>query len=245
MEGETLAQSIDEQSWDSSIKALAQFPPVLAMMDKNLSWTSALGEAYVREAQDVMGAVQVMRSRAQQGGNLKNTPQQNVTTDGGAIAIEPADPEIVYVPEYDPWVIYGEPLALYPGWVGVPGVFYDGPGVYFGLGIGIGLFGGFAWGWHHWQPDWHHHDVMFDHHPFVSHSPSFFSHSDFGHASVGHAFTPASPAVHTGAFGGFDHGGVVGGYSARGRASLGGSLHGGGLAGGFHGGGFHGGGSHR
>jgi uncharacterized membrane protein YgcG len=273
LQGETLGQSVDQQSWDASIKALAQFPSVLAMMDKNLSWTSALGEAYVREPQVVMDAVQVMRGRAQQAGNLKSSPQENVSADAGTIVIEPADPELVYVPEYDPWVIYGEPLPLYPGWVGVPGVFYGGPGVYFGLGIGIGLFGGFGWGWHHWDPDWHHHQVMFDHHPYASRSPSFYSHgwrfddhghsyrgpaalghpevgrslgshSDFGHASVSRNFAPASPAPHAGAFGGFDHGGVVGAYSARGRASLGGSFHSGGPSGGFHGGGFHGGGFH-
>jgi len=273
MNGAALARSIDEQSWDPSVKALAQFPSVLAMMDKNLSWTSALGEAYLHEPRDVMDAVQVMRSRAQQAGNLQSTPQQDVTIDAGTITIEPAAPEVVYVPEYDPWVIYGAPLALYPGWVGVPGVFYGGPGVYFGVGIGIGLFGGFGWGWHHWHPDWHHHDVMFDHQPYVSHSRSFFNHGwrfdDHGHsyrgpealthpdsgrspgsrpnferASGTHAFTTESPAHHAGAFGGFDHGGVVGAYSARGRASLGGSVHSGGLSGGFHGGGFHGGGFH-
>ena len=271
IKGDALAQSIDKQSWDPSVKALTQFPAVLATMDKNLSWTSALGEAYVREPQGIMNAVQALRSRAQQAGNLKSAAQQTVTTDAGAIAIQPADPEVVYVPEYDPWVIYGAPLAFYPGWVGVSGVFFGGPGVYFGVGIGIGLFGGFAWGWHHWHPDWHHHEVMFDHHPFVSHSPSFFNHGssfdDHGHAyrghayraaaaldhsnrgrpsaTAGHAFTPASPALHTGAFGGFDHGGVVGAYSARGRASLGADSHNGGFAGGFHGGGFTGGGFHR
>lgn len=274
MSGETLAQSINGQLWDPSVKALAQFPTVLAMMDKNLSWTSAVGEAYVREPQSVMDAVQMMRQRAQQAGNLQSTPQENVAADGDTITIEPTDPEIVYVPEYDPWVIYGAPLSLYPGWVDVPGVFYGGPGVYFGIGIGIGIFGGFAWGWHHWDPDWHHHDVTFDHHPFVSHSPSFVtqgwrfddhgrsdrgsaafghpdlgrpngSHPEAGRAEVGHSFTPAAPGLHPGAFGGFDHGGVVRAYSGRGQASLGGGFHGGAMAGGFHGGGFHGGGSHR
>jgi len=258
LKGEALARSIDQQSWDPSVKALAQFPAVLAMMDKNLSWTSALGEAYVGEPEQVMDAVQVMRRRAQQAGNLQSTPQATVTTEGADIAIEPADPELVYVPEYDPWLIYGGPLAWYPGWIGVPGVFYDGPGIYFGLGIGVGVFGGFGWGWHHWEPDWHHHRVLHDHHPFVSRSPSFGGHGRAGgdpgrfrgsasftrpdHASIERGrFTPAPAGFHPGAFGGFDHGGVVGRYSARGRTSLGGGFRGGG----FHGGGFHGGGSHR
>jgi Protein of unknown function (DUF3300) len=264
VQGETLAQSVNGQSWQPSVKAVASFPSVLAMMDQNLSWTSALGEAYVREPQNVMDAVQAMRGRAQQAGNLQSTSQENVATDAGTITIEPTDPEVVYVPEYDPWLVYGEPLALYPGWVDVPGVFYGGPGIYFGFGIGIGLFGGFGWGWHHWHPDWHHHDVMFDHHPFVSHSPSFVnhdwsfddhghsyggpgafgSHPNFGRVDAGHSFTSASPGFHAGAFGGFDHGGVVRAYSARGQASLGGGFRAGAMAGGFHGGGF-GGGSHR
>ena len=262
LQGAPLAQSIDQQSWDPSVKAVAQFPVVLAMLDKNLSWTSALGDAYAQEPEQVMDAVQVMRRRAQQAGNLQSTAQETITTDGADIAIEPANPELVYVPEYDPWLVYGGPLALYPDWVDVPGVFYDGPGVYFGLGIGIGVFGGFGWGWHHWEPDWRHHHVSYDHHRYVSHSPSFAHHAGRGDASGrslrgptslrrpgsagGRSFAPASARFHSGAFGGFDHGGVVGGYSARGRSSLGGGFHGGGFGGGgFHGGGFHGGGSHR
>jgi len=282
LKGQSLAQTVDQQSWDPSVKALTQFTAVLAMMDQNLSWTSALGAAYTNEPQSVMAAVQVMRRRAQQAGNLKSTPQESVTDDGQTIVIEPASPEVVYLPEYDPWLIYGAPLAIYPGWVGVPGVFLDGPAVYFGLGIGIGYFAGFGWGWHHWDADWHHHSVWHDHHPYVSHSPTFHgvdhgydafghggfarggfdhwgpsSHSNFG-AGRGHSDLGADrfghsgvaehgmPGVRSGAFGGFNHGGVVGGYSARGQASFGGGFHGGGLhAGGFAGGGFHGGGAHR
>jgi hypothetical protein len=153
LKGDALAQEVDQQPWDPSVKALTQFPQVLDMMDKNLSWTSSLGDAYANGQQNVLDAVQVMRERAQQAGNLQSTQQENVTTQGQTIAIEPADPQVVYVPEYDPWVVYGAPLAYYPGWVGVPGVFVDGPGIAFGLGVGIGVFGGFGWGWHHWGTD--------------------------------------------------------------------------------------------
>lgn len=153
LKGEPLAQAVDQQSWDPSLKALTQFPAVLAMMDRNLSWTSALGAAYANESQSVMAAVQAMRRRAQQAGNLQSTQQESVTDDGQAIVIDPVSPAVVYVPEYDPWLIYGTPLAIYPGWVGVPGVYFDGPGVYFGLGIGIGYLSGFGWGWHHWDAD--------------------------------------------------------------------------------------------
>jgi uncharacterized membrane protein YgcG len=245
LKGEELAKAVDSQPWDSSVKALAQFPSVLATMDKNLSWTSALGEAYVNQPQNVLAAVQVMRRRAQQAGNLKNTPQDAVTTEGDTIVIQPADPDIVYVPEYDPWDVYGDPLDFYPGWVEVPGAFF-GPGIEFGVGVGIGVFGGFGWGWNHWGADWHHHDVTHDHDPYHSHSPTFVHHNGaFGdHGAAGFA-RPGSggTGVHTNSFSGFNHGGVAGAYSSRGRASFGGGVHGGG---GFHGGGFHGGGGgHR
>jgi Protein of unknown function (DUF3300) len=261
LKGDSLAKAVDTQPWDSSVKALAQFPTELAMMDKNLSWTSALGEAYMNDSQAVMNAVQEMRVKAQRAGNLKSTPQENVTTEGQTVVIEPAQPDVVYVPEYDPWLVYGEPLAFYPGWVGYPGLFIGGPGIEFGFGIGIGVFGGFGWGWHHWGADWHGHGIWHDHHPFVSHSPTFGAHhgaGGFGHpGGFSHAggfhpggfggsggFHGGAPGGHPGAFSGFNHGGVVSGFAARGRASAGG-FHGGG-AGGFHGGGAHGGGGgHR
>lgn len=265
LKGDALAQAVDQQAWDPSVKALTPFPSVLEMMDKNLAWTSSLGDAYVNGQQNVLDAVQVMRQRAQQAGNLKSTQQENVTTDGQTIAIEPADPQVVYVPEYDPWDVYGDPLPFYPGWFGVPGLYVDGPGIAFGLGIGIGIFGGFGWGWHHWGTDWHRHDVMHDHDRYISHSPTFHR-PDFGHGhavfarpggfprnEVPHGGFPrgggfsggAQSGIHSSAFSGFDHGGVTHGFSARGSASAGGGFHGGG--GGFHGGGggHAGGGGHR
>src|SRR5256885_2113764 len=121
LKGQQLAQAVDQQSWDASVKAVAQFPSVLGNMDKNLSWTSSLGDAYVNQPQDVMNAVQVMRQRAQKAGNLKSTEQENVSQQGATIVIEPSDPEIVYVPEYDPWLVYGEPIGVWPGWYDYPG----------------------------------------------------------------------------------------------------------------------------
>jgi uncharacterized membrane protein YgcG len=264
LKGDALARSVDQQPWDPSIKALTQFPGVLSMMDKNLAWTSALGDAYGRDQATVMDAVQEMRRKAQEAGNLHSTPQETVTAHDDTIAIVPADPEVVYVPEYDPWLVYGGPIAFYPGWVDVPGFYFDGPGIYFGVGIGIGLFGGFGWGWHHWGADWHHHFVAFDHHHFVSHSPTFGHFRPVGGpgafgrpGAVPHVgdFHPGGSfgGLHSGAFSGFNHGGIAGAYSARGAASVGAShraFTGGGShfgGGGFHGaGGFHGGGGgHR
>jgi uncharacterized membrane protein YgcG len=247
LKGDALAKAVDAQSWDSGVKALTQFPGLLGMMDKNLSWTSSLGEAYVNGQQNVLDAVQVMRRRAQQAGNLKSTQQESVTTQGNTIVIEPANPQVVYVPEYDPWVVYGDPLAFYPGWIGVPGFYFDGPGIGFGLGIGIGLFGGFGWGWHSWGTDWHGHGLMYDHHAYVSHSRAFGNRNGFGGGRAGvdhvggsratHGGAPSG--MHSGAFSGFAHGGDARAFSSRGRASSGGGSHGG------FGGGSHGGGGHR
>src|SRR6266436_5257471 len=120
LKGDALGQAVDQQPWDPSVKALSAFPSVLGNMGKNLSWTSSLGDAYYNQQQDVMDAVQAMRQRAQQAGNLSTTPQQTVVAQGSTIVIEPAQPEIVYVPAYDPWMVYGDPVVEWPGWYAYP-----------------------------------------------------------------------------------------------------------------------------
>ncbi len=147
LKGEDLAKEVDKQDWDPSVKALAQFPSVLENMDKNLSWSSSLGEAYANTPQDVTDAVQEMRQEAQKAGHLNSNEQEQVTTQGNTIIIEPADPQVVYVPAYDPWLVYGGPIVAYPGWYPVPGIFWGGVGLSFGVGFGLGYFGGFGWGW--------------------------------------------------------------------------------------------------
>jgi hypothetical protein len=251
LKGEQLAGAVNAQSWDPSVKALTQFPSVLGNMGQNLSWTSALGEAYVNQPSQVMDTVQDLRRRAQAAGHLSTTSQQTVTTQGQTIVIQPANPAIVYVPAYDPWLVYGSPVLTYPGWVDVPGFYYAGPGVYWGPGFDIGLFAGFGWGWHHWGSDWHHRELVHDRAPWHSQSHAFghFGHEGmhFDHpAAMSHGGHPG-PGSRPGAFSGFNHGGMAHGFAGRGHASLGGGFHGGGIAhggGGFHGGGggFHGGG---
>src|SRR5208283_3342633 len=93
LKGDPLGHAVDQQPWDASVKALTAFPAVLGNMDKNLSWTSSLGDAYYNQQPDVMDAIQVMRQRAQQAGNLTSTQQQTVETQRSTIVIEPADPE--------------------------------------------------------------------------------------------------------------------------------------------------------
>src|SRR5579862_566009 len=187
LKGEQLGKEVDKQPWDSSVKALVEFPSFLANMDKNLSWTSSLGDAYVSQQKDVMEAVQEMRDRAEKAGNLKNTDQEKVKKEGKTIVIEPADADVVYVPEYDPWLVYGDPIGIWPGWYSYPGLYIGVPGIAFGLGFGIGFFGGFGWGWGHWGFGWHGPGVMFNHGAWVSHS-AVFANRGFNHGFHGGGF---------------------------------------------------------
>jgi uncharacterized membrane protein YgcG len=180
LKGDALAQAVDQQSWDPSVKALTAFPSVLGNMDKNLSWTSSLGDAYYNQQQDVMDAVQVMRQKAQNSGNLKSTDQQTVQTQGSSIVIQPANPQIVYVPAYNPWVVYGGPIAPWPYWYNYPGIWYGGPSLYFGgIGFGIGFYGGYGWGWNHWGTNWGGHTIIYNHNTYYSHSNTFYNRNNY------------------------------------------------------------------
>jgi len=264
LQGDALGRSVDQQSWDPSIKALAAFPSVLGNMDKNLSWTSSLGDAYYNQQQDVMDAVQVMRQRAQDAGNLKTTPQQTVTDRDSTIVIQPASPNVVYVPAYDPWLMYGNPLMAWPGWYEYPGIWYGGPYLSFGSGFGIGFFGGFGWGWGNWGFDWHNRYATFNHGRYYSRSNTFYNRSSFARGSRGgvgnRAGASARPfngnsraargyaeprgqgGVRSGAFSNYGHGEQARSFSSRGRASVGAGARSGGCGGRSGGGGGHGGG---
>jgi Protein of unknown function (DUF3300) len=269
LKGEALGQAVDQQPWDPSVKALAAFPSVLGNMDKNLSWTSSLGDAYYNQQQDVMDAVQVMRHKAEAAGALKTTPQEVVQEQGTDIDIEPAAPDVVYVPAYDPWLVYGYPIVAWPGWYPYPGIWYGGPYLSFGVGFGIGWFGGFGWGWGHWGFDWHHHYAMYNHDRYYSRSRTFYNRGSYYRAGgergvernvqhgvggnrAGEAARPfegnrnaargyAEPRGQSGV-----HSGAFSGYDhggeTRSYSSRGGASMGGG---GFHGGGGHGGGGSR
>ncbi|MGB0079580.1 MAG: DUF3300 domain-containing protein, partial [Candidatus Sulfotelmatobacter sp.] len=175
LKGADLGSAVDQQPWDPSVKALTAFPSVLGNMDKNLSWTSSLGDAYYNQQADVMDAIQVMRRKAEAAGNLKSTPQQTVTEQDSDVEIEPADPDVVYVPAYDPWLVYGYPIVEWPGWYPYPGIWFGGPYLSFGIGFGIGWWGGFGWGWGHWGFDWHHHYARFNGGRYYSRSRTFYN----------------------------------------------------------------------
>lgn len=172
LKGDALAAQVDQQYWDASVKALTEFPAVLSNMDENVVWTSSLGDAYLSQPQQVMAAIQALRQRARAAGNLQANAQQTVTSDGDLISVAPAAPDVVYVPEYDPSLVYGAPVVAWPGWYPYTSLYLGGPGIVFGTGFELGYAGGYGWGWHHWSPDWHRRTVTFHHSPYVWHDRS-------------------------------------------------------------------------
>jgi Protein of unknown function (DUF3300) len=152
LNGPELAQILQKEAWDASVKSLVPFPQILSMMDNNLDWTEQLGDAFLAQQNDVMDAVQQLRSRAQSAGTLVSTPQETVTDDGQDIQVNPADPATVDVPVYDPDAAYGDwPYPDYP-----PDGFYIA-GYPVGSFINVGVVAP-LWGWDHW--DWRHHQLV-------------------------------------------------------------------------------------
>ncbi len=159
--GTALMQAVDKQSWDPSVKALTEFPLVLDNMAKNLSWTSSLGEAYHNQQAEVMTAIQTLRAKAKESGNLKTTAQVTVTQQSPqVIVIQPTNPQVVYVPEYNPAVVYGYPYVV-PAYVYVPppaGAVVAAGIIGFGAGIAVGAMmsgGCCGWGYSSWNCGWH------------------------------------------------------------------------------------------
>jgi Protein of unknown function (DUF3300) len=206
LQGAQLLQAANEQPWDASVKGLVQFPDVLNQMATNLSWTSALGDAYYNIPQSVMNAVQVMRQRAYSAGNLKSNQQQNVTVENQApgaapppastseepqvtvvqappqtIIIQPAQPDIVYVPTYNPTVVYGAPVAVYPGYS--TGAMVATSLISFGVGIAVGaaISGGgcCGWGYNSWGCGWHNNTVVYNHNTYISTSNTFVNRNNY------------------------------------------------------------------
>ena len=155
--GTALTQAVDTQTWDPSVKALTQFPSVLDNLAKNLSWTSALGEAYHTQAADAMTAVQVLRAKAKAAGNLKSGSQITVVQQSPqVIVIQPTNPQVVYVPQYNPTVVYGTPYVT-PGYsaatVAATGLLAFGVGIAVGAAISNNNCCG--WGYSYWNCNWH------------------------------------------------------------------------------------------
>jgi hypothetical protein len=158
--GDQLAAALDQQSWDPSVKSLAAFPQILHMMNGQLDWTESLGEAFIADPDAVMDAVQRLRRQAEAAGKLRSNAQVLVTDQDGEITIEPASTQTVYVPDYEPSVVYGD--WAYPDWPPdyFPDYWDDCAFDDFGYcWFGEPFFADY-WGWDHW--DWRHHHLDID-----------------------------------------------------------------------------------
>src|SRR6516162_8977381 len=147
-----LADAVAKQPWDPSVQNLAGLPDVVKRLADDIQWTTDLGNAFLAQQSDVMDAVQRMRKKAQDKGNLKSTEQQTVDTkvieNKSVIVIEQANPQIVYVPSYDPVVVYGPPVYPYPPiYYPPPGYYAAGLAISFGVGVMMGAFWSGGWGW--------------------------------------------------------------------------------------------------
>ncbi|WP_454766849.1 DUF3300 domain-containing protein [Cupriavidus campinensis] len=160
LSGDAATKAVANEAWDPSVQSLVAFPSVMDMMGRQPQWVTSVGDAFLAQPNDVMDAVQRLRVQAQKAGALKTTEQQKVVTQqsGGTtiVQIEPASPQVVYVPTYNPTVVYGTwpypayPPAYYPP---PPGSVFAGAvvaGIGFGLGVAAvnSLWGGFNWGSH-------------------------------------------------------------------------------------------------
>lgn len=181
---EQLGELANTQPWDPSVKSLVAFPQVLNDLNRNMDWTTQLGNAYYNQPQDVLGAVQTMRQRAYAAGNLRSGPQLAVQYDPGDIVIAPVTPTVIYVPYYNPWVVYGAPVPVYPDYYYGPprGVgFGTGLAIGFGVGVAVAAFTNFSWGCHSWHPDWHDRTVVYNHNTYISNSVTVINHGNYGH----------------------------------------------------------------
>jgi len=153
LKGKALADAAQKQDWDPSIQALAGLPDLVKQLADNIKWTTDLGNAFLAQQSDVMDAVQRMRKKAEDAGNLKSSEQQKVETkvveNKQVVIIEQASPEVVYVPSYNPTVVYGAPVYPYPPIAyPPPGYYAAGMAISFGVGVAMGAFwsGGAGWG---------------------------------------------------------------------------------------------------
>jgi uncharacterized membrane protein YgcG len=160
LKGEELTNAAAKQDWDPSIQALVAFPDALKRLTENIKWTTDLGNAFLDQQSDVMDACQRMRKKAKDSGKLESSKEQNVeiktVENKTVIEVQPANPQVIYVPTYNPTVVYGPPVYPYPP------VYYPPPpstgaiiataAISFGVGVAMGAFwggccGGYGWGW--------------------------------------------------------------------------------------------------
>ena len=152
VKGEALAAAVEKENWDPAVQGLAGLPDVVKRLGDDIKWTSDLGNAFLAQQSEVMDAVQRMRKKAAGTGNLKTTEQQKVTTQvvqtKEVIVIQQANPQVIYVPAYNPVIVYGPPIYPYPPIYYPPvGYYAAGVAIGFGVGVAMGAFWGGGWGY--------------------------------------------------------------------------------------------------
>jgi hypothetical protein len=163
LQGQDAVRAVESMDWDPSVKSLVAFPQILHRMDEQLEWTQRLGEAFLEQEPHVMDAIQGLRQKAAAAGTLRSDEQMRVSRQDGNILIEPARPQVVYVPYYDPAVVYGPWWwpAYPPVYWGPPPGYYAwpayAPGFFWGTGIAV------SWGFFFGHADWHHRHVKVVH----------------------------------------------------------------------------------
>src|SRR5262249_26505994 len=169
LKDQALADAVSKQPWDPSVQGLVAYPDVVQRMAGNIQWTTDLGNAFLAQQSDVMDSVQRMRAKAQGTGNLKTNAQSVVKTEtvGGGTAgpskqvieIQQANPDVVYVPSYDPTVVYGAAPAEYPYYPYTYPGYYAGTALMWGAGVALGAAAWGAWGGNWGNCDWNNGDV--------------------------------------------------------------------------------------
>lgn len=163
--GDVLAKELEKENWDPSVKSLVNFPTVLSSMSEKLDLTTKIGDAFLAQQKDVMDTIQELRKKAYDAGNLKTTKEQKVVVEKEVIIIQPADPQVVYVPTYSPTVVYGTWMyPAYPPYYYYPPPPPAYPAYHFAAGVAVGVAWGYAWG----NCDWHGGDVEINHNQNVN-----------------------------------------------------------------------------
>ena len=150
--GDVLTKQLEKEPWDPSVKSLINFPTVLASMSEKLDVTTKIGDAFLAQEGDVMATIQLLRKKAYDAGNLKTTKEQKVVVEKEIIIIQPANPQVIYVPTYSPTVVYGVwAYPAYPPYYYYPPPPPSYPAYSFAVGVAVGAAWGYAWGncnWH-------------------------------------------------------------------------------------------------
>jgi hypothetical protein len=183
LKGESLAAAVEKENWDPAVQGLAGLPDVVKRLGDDIQWTTDLGNAFLAQQSDVMDAVQRMRRKASNAGNLKTTEEQKVTTQvvqtQEVIVIQQANPQVIYVPAYNPVVVYGPPIYPYPPIYYPPmGYYAAGVAIGFGVGVAMGAFWGGGWGY---GPRWGYGSVHVNvNNRYVNHYNRYNSYNRYG-----------------------------------------------------------------